>query len=258
MRWWSPNGDAKCEEAAAVSKNASNSPHGRTQCFHEPQLDRTSVASRPHAGGSVAGDPRLDQDRPATVVHEIANTAHGCDLGHVEPVGEPACPGHGDEIDAGPGVARLHAGLAIVLIVEHDDDEIARLFDPDGGKAAQSHQGLAITRQHENPTRRLRQRKAETDHGGAAHGTPEIEVEWMITTGRNVVGGRAEPGHDQQIFAVDEQLLDELTPIEHHLFHCLRPINRCDNRMEPCKSPENAMSHPPPTISSTSFGSSTR
>src|SRR3984893_2855785 len=230
MRWWSPNDDAKCEEAAAVSKNASFSPHGRTQCLNEPQLDRATVASRQHAGGFVAGDPRLSQDRAAAVVHKIADT----------------------------GVARLHAGLAIVLIVEHDDDEIARLLDPDGGKAAQSHQGLAVARQHENPTRRLCQRKTETDHGGAAHRAPEIEVERMIATGRNVIGGRAEPGNDQQIFAVDEQLLDELTPIEHHLFHCLRPINRCDNRMATCKSPENAMSQPPPTISSTSFGSSTR
>src|ERR1700730_1199809 len=258
MRWWSPNDDTKCEEAAAVSKNASFSPHGRTQCLNEPQLDRATVASRQHAGGFVAGDPRLYQDRSAAVVHKIADTAHGSDLGHVEPVGELARSGHGDEIDAGPGVARLHAGLAIVLIVEHDDDEIARLLDPDGGKAAQSHQGLAVTRQHENPTRRLCQRKTETDHGGAAHRAPEIEVERMIATGRNVIGGRAEPGNDQQIFAVDEQLLDELTPIEHHLFHCLRPINRCDNRMATCKSPENAMSQPPPTISSTSFGSSTR
>src|SRR5260221_4850362 len=140
MRWWSPKDDEKCEGAVAVSKNASFSPHGRTQCLREPQLDRTTVANRQHAGGFVAGDPRLYQDRPAAVVHELADTAHGSDLGHVEPVGEPACPGHSDEIDAGPGVARLHAGLAIVLIVEHDDYEIAPLPGSHSGKAAQSHQ----------------------------------------------------------------------------------------------------------------------
>jgi hypothetical protein len=44
-----------------------------------------------------------------------------------------------DKADARVRMARLHAGLAIVLVVEHNDGEIRRLLDTDGGEAAQSH-----------------------------------------------------------------------------------------------------------------------
>src|SRR5882672_802321 len=191
-------------------------------------------------------------------MHEIADAAHGADLRHMKGVDELACLRHRREIDAGLGMARLHAGLAIMLIVEHDDDEICRLLDPDGGKTAQSHQGLAVARKHEHAKRRLCQRQAEADHGGASHGAPEIEIERMIAAGRNVIGGRAQPGDDKQVLAVDEQFLDELSPVQHHLVHSLRPISRCDSTMATWRSPPNAMSQPPPTTSSTSSGSSTR
>src|SRR5262249_27380198 len=147
---------------------------------------------------------------------------------------------------------------AVMLIVEHDDDEIARLLDPDRGKAAQSHQGLAVARKHQYPARRLGQSKAKADHGGTPHGSPKIEIERMIAAGRNIESGGPEPGHDQQVLAVDEEVPDKLTSVKHHLVHCLRPISRCDNRMATWRSPENAMSQPPPTISSTSSGVSTR
>src|SRR5215470_4567624 len=189
---------------------------------------------------------------------EIADAAHGADLRQMKGVDELACLRHRHEIDAGPGMTGLHAGLAIMLIVEHDDDEICRLLDPDGGKAAQSHEGFAVARKHQHAERRLRQRKAEADHGSASHGAPKIEIERMIAAGRNVIGGRPEPGDDKQVLAADEQLLDELAPIEHHLVHSLRPISRCDSTTATWRSPPNAMSQPPPTTSSTSSGSSTR
>src|SRR5215475_3122614 len=209
-----------------------------------------SVARRQHAGRILARYPCLHQNRTAAVVYEVADAAHRIHVGHEKPISELARPGHGDEINAGLRVARLHAGLTIVLIIEHNDDEIARLLDPDGGKAAQSHKSLAITGQDEDPTRGLRQRKAKADHGGATHSPPKIEVEWMIAAGRNVISGRAEPTHDQQVPTLKEQLLDKLTPVEHH--HTLRPISRCERRTPTSRLPLNAMSQPPLTTSSTS------
>ena len=42
------------------------------------------------------------------------------------------------------GVARLHAGLAVDAVVEHDDREIGRPLDADGGERAHAHQHLAV------------------------------------------------------------------------------------------------------------------
>jgi len=155
-------------------------------------------------------------------------------VGDVQRIGEAARLGDRYEIDAGMGVARLHAGFAIVLVVEHDDHEIFRLLDADRGEAAEPHQGLAVAGEHEHAALRFRQREAEPDHGGAAHGTPEIKIERMIAAGSDIVGGRAEPGDDQQIAAIRQQGFDEFAPVEHHLPHTLRPINRCDSRIATC------------------------
>ena len=56
----------------------------------------------------------------------------------------PQAPATPMQIDAALGVARLHAGLAIDAVVEHDDGEIARPLDADGGERAQPHQHLAV------------------------------------------------------------------------------------------------------------------
>ena len=79
-------------------------------------------------------------------------------------------------------------------IIEHDDREIVRLLDADGGEAAEPHQHVAVAGEHGDAAVRPRQREPEPDHGGAAHGAPEIEVQRMIAGGGDVVGRRAEPG----------------------------------------------------------------
>ncbi len=53
----------------------------------------------------------------------------------------------------------------------------------------------------------------------------------MIPGGGDVVGRRAEPGNDQKIAAIDQQLTYEIAPVEHHRVHTLGPISRCDSRI---------------------------
>ena len=84
--------------------------------------------------------------------------------------------------------------------------EIARPLDADGGERAQPHQHLAVAGDDRDAPLRLRQRQPEPDHGGAAHGAPEIEIAVVVAGGGEIPGGRAEAGHDQQIVApVGEQ-----------------------------------------------------
>ena len=200
----------------------------------------------------------LDQDRTFTRVKQLAKLRGLSDPRNGARVLETAGQRHGDEIDARMSVARLHAGLAVVRVVEHDDGEIFRLLDADGGEAAHAHQHVAIAGQHGDAAIGLRQSEPEADHRGAAHRAPQIEVERMIAGRGDVIGRRAQPADDEQIAAVDQQLPYEVAPVEHHRVHCLRPISRCDSRIATWRLPSNAMSQPAPTISSTASASSTR
>ena len=49
------------------------------------------------------------------------------------------------------------------------------------------------------------QSEAEPDHGGAAHGAPQVEIERAIAGGAGVVAGRAQAGDHQQLARVPQQ-----------------------------------------------------
>ncbi len=146
----------------------------------------------------------------------------------------PATAGHPDQIDGGGGMARLPAGLAVDLIVQHDDGEIFGLLQADGGKTAHPHQHLAVAGDHHHRQLRLRQSEAEPDHDSASHGAPQIEVAVVIAGGGDIVGRGAEaPDHDG-VLALGEQAGNDAAPVEKvcfaHLMKTLAPIRRCDNR----------------------------
>jgi hypothetical protein len=134
-------------------------------------------------------------------------------------VGKTAGFGNADEIDAGIRVARLHAGLAVMAVVEHHDGEICWLLDADRREAAEAHQHLAVAGDHRGAAVGTRKRKPETNHRRTAHRAPKIEIERMIACGGDVVGRRAEAGDDEQIAAIDEQAFDDVAPIKHARFH---------------------------------------
>src|SRR6202023_3465252 len=171
---------------------------------------------------------------------------------------ETAAKCHSDEVDAGMSVARLHAGLAVMGIVEHDNRKVLGLLDADGGETAHAHQQIAIARQYGDTALGLRQRQPKPDHGGAAHRAPKVEVKRMIAGRGGVVGRGAQSADDEEIAAVDQKLPYQFAPVEHHRVHCLRPINRCESRIATWRLPSNAMSQPAPQTSSTASASSIR
>ena len=154
---------------------------------------------------------------------------------------DAAAARHLQQIDAAAGVARLHAGLAIEAVVEHDDGEVAGLLHADGGEAAEPHQHLAVAGDDGDARVRLRQRKTEPDHRRAAHRAPEIEVAVVVAGGEGVPGAGAEPRHDEQILRpVGEQGGHRGAAFEHHFTHTLRPISFCDSSTAAARSSPNA------------------
>src|SRR5439155_19925193 len=93
---------------------------------------------------------------------------------------------------------------------------------------------------------------------GAAHGAPEIEVAVVVAERRQVIGGRAEPGHDQQVATVAEQRPDGGTTVQHHSTQRLRPISRWPISTATASSPLKARSAAAATVSAADAASSTR
>jgi len=95
---------------------------------------------------------------------------------------------------------------------------MARFFgwDANRGEAPQAHQHVAVTRKRHHAPVGTGKSEAEADHCGAAHGAPEIKIQRVVAGGGDVIGRRAKAGNDEEIAAVDQELLYELTPVEHH------------------------------------------
>ena len=87
-----------------------------------------------------------------------------------------------------------------------------------------------------------REREAQADHGGAAHGRPEIEVSRAVAGGADVVARRAKPRDDQMVAAIRQDPLDELPPVQHQRVHVLRPISRWLKRIATGRLLSKAMS----------------
>src|SRR4051812_27217552 len=130
----------------------------------EPVLDKDSIARGQRARWIFRQN--LDDKQPRAIgrLSDLGCEAlHLLDRPHGSGRGKAASRRDCREIDAAPGVAGLHAGLAKMLVVDHDDVEIARARDADGGDAAEAHQLLAIPGQSEDALSRLGLRKAKPD-----------------------------------------------------------------------------------------------
>ena len=110
----------------------------------------------------------------------------------------------------------------------------SRLLQADGRKASHPHQHLAIARDHHDRQLWLRQRHAQSDHDGAAHGAPQIKITIMIAGRRDIVGRSAETADHDCLLAPRQQGGDNAAPFEKicfaHLVKTFAPIRRCDNR----------------------------
>src|SRR4051812_47646884 len=175
-------------------------------------------------------------------------------------ISNPAAAGRRGEVGRIAGVALLAPGLAIGLVVEHGDREIARVLRRDRRQRAEAHEEFAVAGDDEHRPSRLRKRKPEPDHRGAAHRAPKVEVERMIASGGDVVGRRAEPGDDQQVAPALQQPRDGGAAVERlrHFANTLAPMRRCDRSTAVAVSASKAMMAAAPTTSATSAGASAR
>src|SRR5262249_42250174 len=86
------------------------------------------------------------------------------------------------------GMAHLHASLAEMAVVEHDDGEIAGLLGRDRQEATEPHRLLAVAGDNSDRPLRLRQGEPKADHGRAAHRAPQIEIGIVLAGIEHVVG----------------------------------------------------------------------
>ena len=144
-------------------------------------------------------------------------------------------------------MARLHASLAVMAVVEDNDGEVRRLLDADGGERAHPHQHLAVAGDDENAFVRLRQSETKANHRRAAHGAPQIEVAIIVASGGEIPAGRAEARNDEQIvLAVREQGRHGGTTFQTcgarrvaHLVQTFLPMSCCDNNNAAMRSSPN-------------------
>src|SRR6516225_8485646 len=120
-----------------------------------------AIAQRQDARYLLRLDPCTDQDWALACMQESAHIGRLLDPRNCPRLPEAAGERHGDEIHAGAGMARLHAGLAVMAVVEDDDGKIFRLLDPNRGEAAEAHQQVAIARYGAHAPVRTGQGEAE-------------------------------------------------------------------------------------------------
>ena len=100
----------------------------------------------------------------------------------------------------------LHAGLAIVAIVQHHDAQVSvpsappPVARPPSPISCSPSPVITITGRVG-----WRDRQAERQHRRAAHRTPKVEIAVAVPGGENVVAGRAQTGDDQRLGAGPEQ-----------------------------------------------------
>src|ERR1700722_15061987 len=111
--------------------------------------DEAAVAAGKHALQIGAVDLDAGETRPAgNILHrgrKCLALGHGRDGADIR---YPASPGDADEVGSASGMARLPAGFAVDLVVEHNDRQIAGVFQTDSRPTAHPHPHLAIAGDH--------------------------------------------------------------------------------------------------------------
>ena len=129
-------------------------------------------------------------------------------------------PELGRAVVARTGVRGLIAGLAELLVVEHDDRQILRLLRRHRGERAETHHQVGVARDHQHPLVGLRQGEAQPHADRCAHGAPQRHVERPIARLGDVPVRRAEArDHQKIVVGAFEDLLDQRTALQSGLAH---------------------------------------
>ena len=133
----------------------------------------------------------------------LARLANSSDIGDAAALGDHCQVGAGAELGravvARAGVRGLVAGLAELLVVEHDDGEIVGLLGRHGGERAQAHHQVGVAGDHQHALAGLRQGEAQPHADRRAHGAPQRHVERPVARLGDVPVRRAEACDDQQV-----------------------------------------------------------
>src|SRR5271154_489371 len=123
---------------------ALTSVRGESEMVAEPVLDEDRVAGRQRARRVFSRDLDNVEPRPfGGLKNGPRQLLHVFDARERRAIGKTAGLGDFRKINPMARVAKLHAGLAIMVVVDNGDDEVARSGDRDSGEAAEGHQLLA-------------------------------------------------------------------------------------------------------------------
>src|ERR1700730_18158276 len=257
--WWSVLANLHPPRAARSSIRA-----GRAT---EAVLEEDAVARRQNTRRLVRADRDACEPTGRRIVELGSEFAQPDLVVDVESLLEAAGPGALDQRDTLRGVARLHAGFAIMTVVEDGNRQVRRALHADCRERAEPHQHPAIPGDDENAAVGLRNGQPQADHRRRAHCAPEIEIAIVVGDRRGIPGLRAEAGDEQQIAAIVEQDADRRAAVEtliksglvrDHFIHRFAPISRCDSSTARARSPLKAMSSAAATVSAASSGRSTQ
>ena len=126
-------------------------------------------------------------------------------------------------------MARLPAGFAIALVVEHNDGEIARLLRPTVARlpnpiSISPSPVITTTGSRVGPVR------AQSDHDGPSHAAPQIKIAVVIAGRRDIIGRGAQPADHEGAVAIREQAETRRRSrrLVCSLVKTFAPIRRCD------------------------------
>src|SRR5580704_942603 len=257
--WWSVLANLHPARAARSSI--------RADCATEAVLEEDAVAGRQNTRRFVRADRDACEQTGRRIVELGSEFAQPDLVGDVESLLEAAGPGDLDQRVTLCGMAPLHAGFAVMTVVEDGNGKVWRALHPNRREPAQPHQHLTVAGDDENAAVGPGDRQPQPDHRRRAHCAPQIEVVLVVGDRRGIPGRRAEPGNEQQIAAIFEQDADRRAAVEtliksglvrDHFIHRFAPISRCDSSTAVARSPLKAMSSAAATVSAASSGRSTR
>src|SRR5947209_15871121 len=115
---------ANVKDFAAVHHESFGLDRPKPQAAADAGQDEAAIATGEHALQIGAVDLDVGKARPARdVLHALRKGFDISNSGDRAAIGDPAGPANTDEVDGCRGVARLSAGLAIDLVIEHHNGE---------------------------------------------------------------------------------------------------------------------------------------
>src|SRR5262249_3363587 len=102
-------------------------------------------------------------------------------------------------------VRRLHAGFAVVFVIEHGDGEIHAVADAHRSERSQAHEQFTIAGQDQHWAPGLCDREPKANRDSTSHSTPERKRKRVIPSISRIPGGGSETGDDEQFAPISEQ-----------------------------------------------------